>query len=73
MMGEGEAIEFTVFHFQGKMCYPIKRNEHESVSIKGCDWFPGWLVAISLFPSNHTSCHNSESECQLMSAHRKNK
>lgn len=27
----------------------------ESVSIKGYDWFPGWLLAISFFFLNHTS------------------
>lgn len=30
-------------------------NEHVDVTIKGCDWFPGWLVAIGLFLLNHTS------------------
>lgn len=34
---------------------PIKINEHESVTLKGCDGFPGWRVAISFFLLNHAS------------------
>lgn len=54
MMG-GKEPKSTVLYFQGKRCSPIKINEHESVTLKGCDGFPGRLGAISFFLLNHAS------------------
>lgn len=51
----GKPTESTVFYFQGKIYSPVRRCELESITIKGCDWFPEWLIAISLFLLNHTS------------------
>lgn len=55
--------ESTVFYFQGKMCSPRKGNEHEGVTIKGGDGFPGWVASSnhSLPSESHLICHNSNS------------